>query len=123
LGSSAASAGDPHDRGRRQAAHRVAAYEDQAATDEADAGHDLRGQPRRVPDPLAVFENSNVDGHVREQRCAHANENVGTESGRLSLDLPLEADDPAKHDRKTELEQQVEAERADQLRERWDVTR
>ena len=36
---------DPDDCGGRQAPHRVAAHEDQAAPDETDTGDDLRRNP------------------------------------------------------------------------------
>jgi len=43
----------PDRRGRGQAVDRVAAHDDQARAEEADARHDLRGDPRRVEDDQA----------------------------------------------------------------------
>ena len=66
-----------------------AMLEDRARPDEADAGHDLRGDARRIgADP-----DEGVAADDGEDRRAQRDERVGAEAGRLALQLALEADD------------------------------
>jgi hypothetical protein len=58
---------------------------------------------------------SKLDGDVGQQRCADADEDVGTEAGRLSRDLALESDRAAEDDGERELEEKIDAERRDEL--------
>ena len=60
--------GQPNDRGGRESLNGVATHEDETGTDEADARHDLCGDPGWIEDDFARLE------HVREAVLAYKHE-------------------------------------------------
>ena len=107
---------DPDRRRRGEAGDHAAALHDRSRTDETDSGDDLRRQPRGIADARSRVRQADADRHIRQQRGTDANENVRTKPRGLAFDLALQTDRAAKDDGERELEQQVEAKRADELR-------
>ena len=64
--------------------------QDDAGAQEADAGHDLGGDARRIT--LA-----NKAGEHDEARRAQRHEGIGAQAGHLLVPLPLETDRGAQH--------------------------
>jgi hypothetical protein len=93
---------------------------DRARAEEADAGDDLRRDARRIADALTVH-NADPRRDVHEQRRADTDQNVGAEAGRLARQLSLEADDPAEQDGEQQLDQEIDAQDARDLKDQGKV--
>ena len=72
----------------------ILANKNEAAADEADAGHDLRRDTRRIEHHPARFEDVGeaVFGDQHHERGREADERVGAQAGALLADLALEFD-------------------------------
>jgi len=97
--------GKPDRRRRGQPVDGVAAHDDQARAEEADARDDLRGDPGRVEDDQApqrhVLEPVLADDH--DQRGADADDGMRSQARRLLPQLAFGADQCGKHERQAQL--------------------
>ena len=85
---------NPNARGGREAPDSIAAHEDDAASDETDAGHDLGGDAGRVERCVGLGEHVTepVDADEHEDRGPHPHQRVGTKAGGLLGQFALESD-------------------------------
>jgi hypothetical protein len=88
--------GHPERRRGGQAAHAGTLPQDRAATEEADAGDDRRGQRGRVAHHRVRAGQADDDRPEDDQH-------VGTQSRRLGGQLPFESDGRTEHDRQCDL--------------------
>jgi hypothetical protein len=86
--------GQPDGRRRRQTPNDILANKDEAAADEADPGHDLRRDTRRIEHHPARLEDVGeaVFGDQHHERGREADERVGAQAGALLANFALEAD-------------------------------
>ena len=87
---------DPERRGRREASNVDAVLDDRAGAEEPDAGHDVRGHPRRIEHDTDLVAEVQRGPAVRaaedEEAGAHANEDVRAQARLLLAQLALEPD-------------------------------
>ena len=73
--------------------------EDHACPEKADAGHDALRHATRIGAKILVDRDAEparlIDGDEHQHRRAEANERVGAEPGRPSVEAPLETDQTA----------------------------
>ena len=104
--------GLPHRRRRGESVDRASARDDEACSEEPDAGDDLRRDSRRITVRVAVGAEADlgdVDGELEKQRRADADENIRTKSGWLARELALDPDGAAQNRGEKELAQHAEA--------------
>ena len=94
----------PNNSGRRETANAIASHEDQAAADEADAGHDLRGDTRAIEDDaLAQHVAKPILGNEHDERRREPDERIGPQARALLAYLALKADEGGQHERQGEF--------------------
>jgi len=95
--------------------------QNRAGAEKADARDDLRGDARRVAIGTPVGREPDlrdVDRQMGKERGADADENIGTEAGRLPGDLTLEANRATEERGEKQLQEQREAQGVAQRGER-----
>src|SRR5581483_10688068 len=104
---------DPERAGGRQAAHGQPLAQDRAGAEEADPGHDLRGDPRRIgaDDVRAARQEvvETVRRDDREEGGAERDEQVRTDAGLAIADLALDPDGRAERRGDGEPQERVPA--------------
>jgi hypothetical protein len=83
--------------------------QNRAGAEKANAGNDLCRDARRVAVGTPVGREADfgdVNGEMREERRADADEYVCTEASRLARDLALDTDRAAENGREEEFEEQ-----------------
>jgi hypothetical protein len=79
--------------------------EDHACPEKADAGHDALRHATRIGAKILVDRDAEparlIDGDEHQHRRAEANERVGAEPGRPSVEAPLETDQTASGQRRS----------------------
>ena len=102
---------DPERRGRRKPSHREPLPDDRAGAEKADAGDDLRSDPRRVRahDVRSGIEEGveAVRADDREQGRAQRNEQVRAQAGLALAQLALDADQTAEQRGEREPQQRL----------------
>jgi hypothetical protein len=94
---------------------------DCSGAEEANAGHDLRGDARRVAIGASVGSKANprdIDRQLCEQRRANADEDIRTQPGRLAGELALDTDRAAKQRGEQKLGEDAESQRFGECFER-----
>ena len=87
--------------------HHVAPHEDDAAPDEADAGHNLRGDARRIEHNPAVLQDIHepVFRDQHKQGRGDADEGVSSKTRALLANLPLQTHQSGQRESECQLRQ------------------
>lgn len=90
---------DPKGRGRGQPddGRAILFEQDRARAQEADAGHDLSGDARRIDGLKGREQIDGADRHEREQARAQADHDVRPEPCRLAVEFPFHPDQGRKY--------------------------